>query len=143
MKRFFALAAVCAAVFCAAQFAALRQKAVYPGAGQFFVEPDSAVEDAGLLSLGLRRMESYRIKKYIGAYAAALGRVDAVVFTAGVGERAPVIREKALENLDILGIKYDKERNFASMCPAFFCVKVRGISNAGAQFNNLFRRCKR
>jgi len=60
-------------------------------------------------------MESYRIKKYIGAYAAALGRVDAVVFTAGVGERAPVIREKALENLDILGIKYDKERNFASM----------------------------
>jgi|GEM_PF-776855 len=70
MKRFFALAAVCAAVFCAAQFAALRQKAVYPGAGQFFVEPDSAVEDAGLLSLGLRRMGAdiafIRLMQYYG-----------------------------------------------------------------------------
>lgn len=56
-------------------------------------------------------METYRIKKYIGSYSAALGKVDAVVFTAGVGEMNPVYREKALENLENLGIKLDKEKN--------------------------------
>ncbi|HUT86197.1 MAG TPA: acetate kinase, partial [Elusimicrobiales bacterium] len=60
-------------------------------------------------------IESYRIKKYIGAYAAALGRVDAIVFTAGVGERGPVIRDKVLKDLEFMGVKYDKERNFYSM----------------------------
>ncbi|MGC9519450.1 MAG: propionate kinase, partial [Desulfuromonadaceae bacterium] len=56
-------------------------------------------------------IEAYRIKKYIGAYAAALGGVDAVVFTAGVGENAGAIREKALEGLEFMGIKLDKEKN--------------------------------
>jgi acetate kinase len=56
-------------------------------------------------------MESYRLKKYIGAYTAALGRLDALVFTAGVGEMSPIIRGKVLEGLDILGIKYDPEKN--------------------------------
>jgi len=60
-------------------------------------------------------IEGYRMKKYIGAYAAALGRVDAVVFTAGVGERGPAYRELALKDLAHIGIKYDKERNFAAM----------------------------
>lgn len=59
-------------------------------------------------------VESYRIKKYIGAYAAALGRVDAVVFTAGVGERGPLIRQKALEGLGFMGIEMDPERNSRS-----------------------------
>ena len=56
-------------------------------------------------------MEAYRLKKYIGAYTAALGRVDALVFTAGVGEMSDIIRAKVLEGLDILGIKYDSEKN--------------------------------
>ncbi|MBA3063166.1 MAG: acetate kinase, partial [Atribacteria sp.] len=56
-------------------------------------------------------MEAYRLKKYIGAYTAALGRVDALVFTAGVGEMSDIIRAKILEGLDILGIKYDPEKN--------------------------------
>jgi acetate kinase len=56
-------------------------------------------------------MESYRLKKYIGAYTAALGRVDALVFTAGVGEMSDTIREKVLEGLDNLGIKYDPPKN--------------------------------
>jgi len=56
-------------------------------------------------------MEAYRLKKYIGAYAAALGRIDTLVFTAGVGEMSPIIRAKVLEGLDILGIKYDPEKN--------------------------------
>lgn len=57
------------------------------------------------------KMYSYRIKKYIGAYAAAMGGVDAVVFTAGVGENQTGMRFDACENLDFLGIKIDKEKN--------------------------------
>jgi acetate kinase len=57
------------------------------------------------------QIEAYRIKKYIGAYSAALGRVDAVVFTAGVGELNPPIRGAALEGLDNLGIVLDRARN--------------------------------
>jgi acetate kinase len=60
-------------------------------------------------------METYRIKKYIGSYAAALGRVDAVVFTAGVGERGPAYRAMALRGLELLGIKFDEERNNAAV----------------------------
>ncbi|HUT04880.1 MAG TPA: acetate kinase [bacterium] len=59
-------------------------------------------------------IETYRIKKYIGAYYAALGRLDAIVFTAGVGEMSPEIRGKSLENMEALGIKLDKERNEAA-----------------------------
>jgi acetate kinase len=56
-------------------------------------------------------IESYRLKKYIGSYYAVLGRVDALVFTAGVGERGPTIREKAVAGLEELGIKVDTEKN--------------------------------
>ncbi|MBC6713144.1 acetate kinase [Treponema sp. Marseille-Q3903] len=56
-------------------------------------------------------MESLRIKKYIGQYMAELGHVDAIVWTAGVGERAPVIREKACSGLENWGIKIDEQRN--------------------------------
>ncbi|WP_178338017.1 acetate/propionate family kinase [Candidatus Avelusimicrobium facis] len=56
-------------------------------------------------------MESYRIKKYIGSYMAALGRVDAIVFTAGVGERSPFIRGKAVEGLENYGIVADEQKN--------------------------------
>lgn len=56
-------------------------------------------------------MESYRIKKYIGSYMAALGRVDAIVFTAGVGERGPVVRGKSVEGLENYGIILDQEKN--------------------------------
>ena len=60
-------------------------------------------------------MEAYRLRKYIGSYAAVLGRVDALVFTAGVGERGPIIREKATEGLEAFGIKVDPKKNWASM----------------------------
>ena len=53
----------------------------------------------------------YRIRKYIGAYAAALGGLDALVFTAGIGENSALIREKCCENLEFLGIKIDEEKN--------------------------------
>jgi acetate kinase len=56
-------------------------------------------------------VEAYRIRKYVGAYYAALGQVDAVVFTAGVGERGPILRQAALEGLDELGIRLDPRSN--------------------------------
>ncbi|MBO4660792.1 MAG: acetate kinase [Prevotella sp.] len=57
------------------------------------------------------KMYAYRIKKYIGGYAAAMGGVDAVVWTAGVGENQISMREAACEGLEFLGIKIDKEKN--------------------------------
>lgn len=53
----------------------------------------------------------YRIKKYIGAYVAVLGRVDALVFTGGIGENAPVIRDRILEGLEHLGMGVDPGKN--------------------------------
>ena len=53
----------------------------------------------------------YRIRTQIGAYAAAMGGVDAIVFTAGVGENGPETREACLEGLEFLGVKVDKEKN--------------------------------
>lgn len=54
---------------------------------------------------------AYSIKKYIGAYAAAMGGLDCVVFTAGIGENNPYIRQKACEGLEFLGIYIDREKN--------------------------------
>jgi acetate kinase len=53
----------------------------------------------------------HRLKQYVGAYAAHLGRLDAIVFTAGVGENTPLIRAGALKGLGILGIEIDEQRN--------------------------------
>ena len=53
----------------------------------------------------------YRIRKYIGAYTAALGRLDAVVFTAGVGENSATVRAQVCRGLDVLGIAVDPDRN--------------------------------
>ena len=56
-------------------------------------------------------IECYRLKKYIGSYAAAMGGVDAIVMTAGVGEKSPEIREKVLTGLDFMGAKLDLKKN--------------------------------
>ena len=56
-------------------------------------------------------MYFYRIKKYIGAYAAAMGGVDVIIFAGGVGENQQDCREAALEGLEFLGVKLDKEVN--------------------------------
>ncbi|WP_448517384.1 acetate kinase [Pseudothermotoga sp.] len=53
----------------------------------------------------------YKIAKYIGAYAAAMNGVDAIVFTAGVGENSPYVREKVCEYLGFLGVKIDRQLN--------------------------------
>lgn len=60
-------------------------------------------------------IEAYRLKKYIGTYLAIIGKLDAIVFTAGVGEMGAAIREKAIEGLEHIGIILDRERNASAM----------------------------
>lgn len=56
-------------------------------------------------------MFTYRIKKYLGAYFAVLGRVDAIAFTAGIGENSPEIRHQSCDTLEQLGLIIDHQRN--------------------------------
>ncbi|GMN11729.1 acetate kinase [Croceitalea sp. MTPC9] len=56
-------------------------------------------------------MNAYRIKKYIGAYTAALNGLDAIVFTAGIGENSVLLRKMVCTNMDYLGITLDDHRN--------------------------------
>jgi len=56
-------------------------------------------------------MMEYRLRKYIGAYAAALGRVDGIVFTGGIGENSPLLRRAVCQNLAYLGVTFDEEAN--------------------------------
>ncbi len=56
-------------------------------------------------------MFCYRIAKYIGAYAAALGKVDAIVFTAGIGENSPQVRKRICSYLEIFGVRVDARKN--------------------------------
>ena len=64
-------------------------------------------------------MVCYRIKKYIGAYGAALGRLDALVFTGGIGEHASFIRAGSCEGLSHMGIEVDPEKNTLRSDEAF------------------------
>jgi acetate kinase len=56
-------------------------------------------------------MYTYRLRKYIGAYAAAMNGIDAIVFTAGVGENSEQLRKAVCEHLTFLGVELDEERN--------------------------------
>ena len=54
-----------------------------------------------------------KVRKYIGGYAVTMGGLDAIVFTAGVGENGPEIREKICSGLEVLGASIDPEKNLA------------------------------
>jgi len=56
----------------------------------------------------------YRLRKYIAAYVGALGGLDALVFAGGIGENAPLVRQRALQGLDALGLTLDPARNDAA-----------------------------
>ncbi|MBZ9777965.1 acetate kinase [Psychroflexus sp. CAK8W] len=56
-------------------------------------------------------MNAYRIKKYIGAYAAALNGLDAIVFTAGIGENSALLRDIVCKDMDVLGLELDTDKN--------------------------------
>jgi acetate kinase len=60
------------------------------------------------LAIGLY---THRIRKYLGAYAAVMGGVDAIVFTGGVGEHSALVRHRCLQRLDFLGARLDEDRN--------------------------------
>ena len=60
-------------------------------------------------------MFCYRVKKYIGSYYAILGRVDALIFTGGIGENAPNTRQKICDELKHLGIHINHDLNFQDM----------------------------
>lgn len=74
-------------------------------------EIDAAVEEGNELAKTALDMYNYRIKKYVGAYAAAMGGCDIIVFTAGVGENQAQMREEVCENMEYMGIKLDVEKN--------------------------------
>src|SRR5262249_55073640 len=54
---------------------------------------------------------AYRVRKYIGAYTAALGGLDALAFTAGIGEHSPLVRRLVCARLECLGVRLDPARN--------------------------------
>jgi acetate kinase len=56
-------------------------------------------------------VQTYRNRKYIGAFMAVLGRVDAIVFTAGIGENDPIVRSESLKGLEAFGVRLDPDKN--------------------------------
>lgn len=81
------------------------------GVGTDFRDIRSAARENNKRALLTMDLYGYQIKKQIGAYAAAMAGLDAIVFTAGIGEHAPEIRERALIDMEFLGIKIDLKKN--------------------------------
>jgi len=71
---------------------------------------DAAAQGNARAALALEKFV-YEVKKYIGAYAAAMGGVDAIVFTAGIGENSADLRARICEGLEYMGVKMDLEKN--------------------------------
>ena len=81
------------------------------GVSSDFRDLANAANDGNKRASAALKMFCYGIKKYIGSYAAAMGGVDAIVFTAGVGENDGATRAGIVEGLEFLGIKIDTEKN--------------------------------
>jgi acetate kinase len=74
-------------------------------------EIESAAEEKNERAILGLKMYHYRIRKYIGAYAAAMGGVDVIVFTGGIGENAPGTRDAICMDMEFLGLEFDSEKN--------------------------------
>ena len=74
-------------------------------------EIEQAIEANDPAAQKAMEMYNYRIKKYIGAYSAVIGRVDAIIFTAGIGENASEIRQAVCQNMGHLGLVLDDSKN--------------------------------
>lgn len=72
---------------------------------------EKAIEQGDKRAFLAEEMYAYRVRGYIGSYAAALGGVDVIVFTAGIGETATGLREKICSGFEYLGLEFDKEVN--------------------------------
>ena len=81
------------------------------GVGSDFRDLESAAAEGNERAALAREKFCYEVKKYIGAYAAAMGGVDAVVFTAGVGENDIGVRAEVCQGLEFLGLKLDEQAN--------------------------------
>ena len=76
-----------------------------------FRDLESGMNEGNKLCAAALEVFCYRVAKYIGSYVAAMNGVDAIAFTAGIGENAPLVREKVLAYLGYLGISVDAEAN--------------------------------
>lgn len=81
------------------------------GVGSDMRDLEAAANEGNERAILATNMYNYKIKKYIGAYAAAMGGVDVIVFTAGVGENQASMREAVCEGLEFMGVKINKELN--------------------------------
>ncbi|NLC44500.1 MAG: acetate kinase [Clostridiales bacterium] len=81
------------------------------GISSDFRDLTSAAEEGNERARMALDVFNYQVEKFIGSYAAAMSGVDCIVFTAGVGENTPIIREDVCLSLEYMGIKFDKERN--------------------------------
>jgi acetate kinase len=76
-----------------------------------FRDLEQGCEDGNELAITAVEVFSYRVAKYVGAYAAAMNGVDAIAFTAGVGENTEMVRAQVMEHLGYLGVTIDAEAN--------------------------------
>lgn len=81
------------------------------GLSSDFRDLEAAAEDGNKKAELALQMFEYQCKKYIGSYAASMGGVDAVVFTAGIGENTPRVRKGIVDELEFLGLKLDHDKN--------------------------------
>ena len=81
------------------------------GVSSDFRDLEAAYNDGNERAIAAVEVFSYRVAKYIGAYAAAMNGVDAIAFTAGIGENTSFVREKIMAYLGYLGIKIDRVTN--------------------------------
>jgi len=77
-------------------------------------ELEEAVKDGDKRAKDAFNLFNYRIKKYIGSYIAALGGLDALVFTGGIGENSVEVRKSVCSNMEYLGIELDLDKNIAA-----------------------------
>lgn len=81
------------------------------GISSDFRDLEAAANEGNYRAQLALKIFSYDCKKYVGAYAAALGGLDCIVFTAGIGENTPIVRAAICENMEYLGVKLDEEKN--------------------------------
>lgn len=76
-----------------------------------FRDIEKMLKDGNEMARLAADMFSYRVKKYIGSYAAAMGGLDCVAFTGGIGEHTDFVRERVMRNMEFLGIDFDFDKN--------------------------------
>lgn len=81
------------------------------GVGSDMRDLEAAANEGNERAILATNMYNYKIKKYVGAYAAAMGGVDVIVFTAGVGENQASMREAVCDGMEFMGVKINKELN--------------------------------